>query len=901
MRNIYKILIALLITLSACVYAQQYTISGKVTSISSGESLLGADIYLRGTGLGAAADESGNYKITADKGTYTIICSYIGYATDSAIINLDHNVQQNFKLEDHDFILSVTVISDRAKERETPVAFSDVTKAQLETTLGSQDIPMVLNTTPSVYATEQGGGAGDSRIDIRGFKQNDIAVMLNGVPINDMDDGWVYWSDWAGIGDATSSIQVERGLSAVNLAVPSIGGTINIITDPAQQTAGAKYKQEYGTGDFLKSTLTLNSGLISNKFAFSGSVVRSTGNGVIDGTWTDAWSYYFGASYNINDNNRLELYAMGAPQRHGQNSYEQNIAAFDSNYAKTIPGFDPRAIKTFPQSPSGRYYNENWNFVNPSYTGKQYWDGAIHDRYSPNFINEKENYYNKPLINLDWYILLSDRLSLFSTVYYSGGNGGGSSTYGTMQWINPPGSSLYGVVPSEIVNWNATIAKNESSRFGSLGILTNAVNNEWTWGLISKGYYKFSDELKTSFGIDWRLAKIDHFEDVRDLLGGAYFNDSYNEFDTTAAQRQKTLGDKVYYWETNDINWFGAYVQTEYTKDLLTAYGTYGWTLVNYKYINHFLRQSPGSSDPLTVSANNITGFQLKGGASYRLSMDFNLFGNAGYISKVPLYNYVIPYQTNSVTENFKNEQYISFEAGLNSYLLDKMLTLKIDYYYTIWNNQAKTVTVQNPDGSAGSILLTGMNSLHEGLEFESAYQSSRFYRLDGALSIGHWLYTSDPSGDYQNGLTVQTFKFYANGLMVGDAPQTQLALSGSLFPEKGMQFEIVFRYNANYYANWDPFTRTDPSDRGQVWKTPAYTIWDLHFNYELPVNLYGVNLNLFAHIFNLFNTVYIQDANDNSLYNSYDPVGHQDHSASDAEVYLGIPRTFNLGIQLAY
>ena len=56
--------------------------------------------------------------------------------------------------------------------------------------------------------------------------------MINGVPQNDMENGWVYWSNWDGVGDATSSIQMQRGLSKVNLATPSIGGTMNIITDP---------------------------------------------------------------------------------------------------------------------------------------------------------------------------------------------------------------------------------------------------------------------------------------------------------------------------------------------------------------------------------------------------------------------------------------------------------------------------------------------------------------------------------------------------------------------------------------------------------------------------------------------------------------------------------------------
>lgn len=84
--------------------------------------------------------------------------------------------------------------------------------------------------TPGVYATKQGGGFGDSRINVRGFDQKNVAVMINGIPVNDMENGWVYWSNWSGLSDATRTMQVQRGLGASKLAINSVGGTINIIT-----------------------------------------------------------------------------------------------------------------------------------------------------------------------------------------------------------------------------------------------------------------------------------------------------------------------------------------------------------------------------------------------------------------------------------------------------------------------------------------------------------------------------------------------------------------------------------------------------------------------------------------------------------------------------------------------
>ena len=108
---------------------------------------------------------------------------------------------------------------------------------------------------------------------------------------------------------------------------------------------------------------------------------------------------------------------MGAPQRHGENPYAQNIAAFSHSYAASLSDYDQAAFAKFPQSPSGRLYNENWNVVNPSYSGLQYWDGSTHNRYDPNFINQSENYFNKPVVQLNWFSQMSDKFNLYTTGY----------------------------------------------------------------------------------------------------------------------------------------------------------------------------------------------------------------------------------------------------------------------------------------------------------------------------------------------------------------------------------------------------------------------------------------------------------------------------------------------------
>lgn len=908
MSKMYKFIVLAMILASTVTFAQTYKVMGEVTSAQTGEKLIGANVYVKGLAIGAATDADGKYEFNVPKGSYTIVCSFIGFeAAQITNVNVTNNMELNFQLKDYEFSLSVTVLADRAKERETPVAFTNIDKKDMEMQLGSQDIPLILNTTPSVYSTNQGGGAGDARINVRGFNQRNVAIMINGVPVNDMENGWVYWSNWDGVGDATSSIQVQRGLSAVNLATPSIGGTMNIITDPTAQEAGVYYKTEMGSGNFAKQTLFANTGLIDDKFALTVGGVRKTGDGFVDGAWTDAWAYYLGAAYQINTNNRLELYATGAPQRHGQRLDALNAASYSHELARDL-GFSNEILNDPAFTELGTLYNPNWSGVSTSYRGHQSWNSSQTERFDPTFLNERENYYHKPIVNLNWYSKLSDKLSLYSTAYYSGGTGGGTGFFGSMGWDYS--------YKQRVVDYDATIARNVDNVqtvFGndykiSRGILRNSVNNQWTVGLLSKAFYRVNDELKLSFGLDWRLAQVEHYREVRDLLGGDFYFFDGNDFDAPSSY-YKNLGDRIYYNNTNDINWLGGYAQAEYTKDKFSIYGTAGYSVIKYFLTDHFSKENGAEKE---IESDYIGGYQAKGGVNFRVTKDLNVYVNGGYVSKVPIFDQVIDDITVSLVEDYNNETFLSGELGANWKGLDNKLSLNANLYYTKWDNRATSRGVKNADGSEGVVYLDGIAQTHMGVEIDFAYQPVRYFRLDGAGSFGVWEYNEDVSGSYvedkNTGIRVP-FNFYLKDLKVGDAPQTQIALAASVFPVKGLQTQIIWRLYDSYYSNFDPFSRTNADDRAQVWQVPSYNVFDLHFAYNVPVE--SADVTVFAHVFNLLNTLYVQDATDASRYNGYydnnvDRNGDgrldnrdTDHSADDAEIYPGLPTNFNLGISV--
>ena len=884
--------------------------------VSDGDKpLVGANVIVEGTNLGTVSVVDGFYSIDLPAGDYDVTASFIGYSSVTNMVTVDSSeVVVDFSLEIDAIAMSdIEVLASRADEK-TPVAYTTIDKAEMEVRLGSQDIPMILNTTPSVYATQQGGGAGDARINVRGFNQRNIAVMINGVPQNDMENGWVYWSNWDGVGDATSSIQMQRGLSAVNLAAPSIGGTMNIITDPAAHEKGGKFKQEVGEGGFLKSTINYNSGLINDKLALSGTIVRKTGDGFIEGTWTDAWAYYFGGSYAVSDDQRFELYTVGAPQRHGQNLYKQNIATYSQDLAGSIDGYNDSAYVAGEkfEHEAGRFFNQNVAPIDASYTGQQYWymyGAKTTDRHSSDFLNERENFFHKPLVNLNHFLDINDKLNLSSVAYWSGGSGGGTGTYGSVSRVPAvEGNSWYKSSPWTW-DWNAEIAQNSAnvdSAFSdvenrSTGILRNSINRQDTYGLISKLSYDANDDLEVQVGIDWRTAGIEHAREVRDLLGGDYYVDYAD--DNSPDGKVVRLGDEIAYHNSTTVDWLGGFVQGKYDVSKFNLYGMAGLSSIKYSYQDHF------SVENEKIESDAISTFQVKGGGVYNLDDRMSAFVNAGYVEKPPIMDNVI-YYDGTVATDPDNEKFTSFEFG-GKYASGNV-DLKLSQYNTQWKDRNITKAVSTGQGSSGDtdiIFLRGVSQNHTGWEVESKIALHDMVDLDLVLSKGSWKFDGDAEGSYQEqeynddnqviGLTTTDYAYALDGLMVGDQPQTAYVGGLTVKPIKGLRIQGLYKMYSDNYADWSPDSReiSGDADRSQVWKAPAYNKLDLHLSYKLP-EIAGLDLTLTGHIFNALDDIYVQDAVDNSQYNGY---GDKMHLAHNAEVFLGTPRYYNVGLSVNF
>ena len=438
----------------------------------------------------------------------------------------------------------------------------------------------------------------------------------------------------------------------------------------------------------------------------------------------------------------------------------------------------------------------------------------------------------------------------------------------------------------------------------SVGILRNSINRQNTYGLISKLNLDMSDALRLQFGVDWRTAGIEHAREVRDLMGGDFYMDFAD--DNSPDGKKVGLGDIIAYHNETTVDWLGVFAQGNYTAGPISAYGMAGFSSIAYSYQDHFTVADE------KIVADPISAMQFKGGAMYDLNESMSVFANFGLVEKPPIMDNVI-YFDGTVASDPANEKFQSLEAGAN--YSSGILNVKTSYYNTDWIDRNLTKAVSSGQGSSGDtdvIFLSGINQNHSGIEVDVSAQLMSMLRLDAIVSLGNWKFVGDAKGNYQEdefneqgqviGQTTTQYNYALDGLMVGDQPQTGYIMGVTLTPISGLRAQILYNIYDKNYSDWGPSAREysgsdSEADREQVWEAPGYSKMDVHVTYDLPT-MGGLNLQVFAHVFNALDDVYVQDATDHSQYNSY---GDKVHAAHNAEVFLGGPRYFNAGISVRF
>ena len=902
--------IILLITffLSVTSFSQTATVSGIVTDNSSNQSVIGAKVTLSAT-LRARSDVDGRYTIKeVPFGKYQMVITMLSFDTMYFEINVDKaNFNFDVLLGSSQEIEEMKVIGNLAQDRKTPVAVTTIGKRELSEELGSQDLPMILNSKPGVHATQQGGGDGDARITIRGFSQRNVGVMIDGVPVNDMENGWVYWSNWFGLDAITSQIQVQRGLGATKLAMPSVGGTMNILTDNTGGKREIKVRQEYGSGNFLRTSLSYKSGTLKNGWGvlFSGSYKQ--GQGWVDGLNTQGAFYYLKIQKKIKKH-VISLSGFGAPQKHGQRSYNQQIEYWDSTYAKKlgVTDFDTSNYN------NGSRYNQHWGYQTNAASGEK------------EIRNERLNYYHKPQITLKDFWKINDKLSWSNIAYVSIGRGGGQRYYGSstailrdengqVDWdtiaYNNQFKTLFGTV------YSTADASYHPTQLKSSQIMSASVNNHMWIGGLSQFDFKANEKWNIAGGLDYRWYKGTHFTEIKDLLGGDYFVATTDE---NSATSMKVVGDKISdaskpYQNHRDgfVQWAGGFGQAEYSHGRWTAFLNVSGVSASYKGVDYFRKKNALIGDSLlevgyedTVVLNgttytndsealeyNSTGWKskqggtVKAGANFNVTERSNFFVNLGYLSRTPQYSNVVDNNTNTFFEEILNENITAFEAGYG--FRSKKVSLNVNGYYTSWKNKPFPFGVQVPDPNDPTEFVTanvnGMDALHMGVELDVSYKIHKKLTLEGMVSLGDWTWQSSEILDVLG----TEFEFDAKGVHVGDAAQSSYAASARYAFVKNGYVKLKYTYFDRYFSSFDPFSLTGTKGGTESWLIPSYGLMSIHAGYR--VRFEKSSLNFKANVFNALNSLYISDARTNQNGTEFD--------ANSAGVFIGQGVRFNVSV----
>ena len=843
MKKINQFLFIAVVMLFTTVAFSQSTVTGVVMGSDMSAPLPGANVIEKGTSNGTTTDFDGKFSLSTQSSSGEIVISYVGYSSLTIAFSGDQDLG-TIMLQTSDIGLQeVQIIASVAVDRKTPVAVSTVRAEEIELKLGTQEFPEILKSTPGVYTTKDGGGYGDGRINLRGFNSENVAVMINGVPVNDMENGRVYWSNWAGLGDVTRSMQVQRGLGASKVAVPSVGGTINILTKTTDMEAGGNVSMSLANDGYEKYGLTYSTGLMKNGFAATISATKTDGDGYIDGTEFTGFAYFLNISKELNDNHKLSFTAFGAKQRHGQ---RQNR----------------HVISTYRNNERGIQYNSDWGYKNGQVT------------------HIEDNFYHKPQISLNHYWTVNDKTSVSTAAYASFGSGGGGGTFGSEQ--SKFVSNDYKIGEFGPVDLDRIVAENIANGANGSTAALRASRNDHNWfGILSTLKTDLNDNLVLLAGLDWRSYKGIHFREVTDLLGGQYVEDDGNENNPLAAAQ---VGDKIDYYNDGIVGWLGAFAQLEYdVNERFNTFVSLSASNTSYKRIDYFSYLD--SDDLQETDRYGFFGFGAKGGANYRIDDKHNVFVNLGYFEKAPNFDAVfLNFDNEHINEDAPNQKITSFEIGYG--FRGEKFTANVNLYNTKWSDRTETSSYQQPDGSFLAANILGVNAIHQGIEVDFVFRASERLKLTGMASLGDWKWDSDVTDvdiidEEQN--VVDTVNLFIKDLHVGDAAQTTMAL--------GLDYEIMpktnilvdYNYFDNLYADFDPSDRGEPGP--DAWKVPAYGIFDMAFRHGFSFGNFDATLTLRMN--NVFDTEYVADAFDGT--------------EQTALVFFGFGRTWSSGLKLNF
>lgn len=668
----------------------QFSVSGKITD-ANGLPLVGANVFLEKTNKATATNLEGNFSLEKiPTGDYVMVISFVGFETIKKNIQITQDLVLDLSMKISDFLAEEIVVNALRANENSPFAFTNIDKKDLQKQNLGQDLPQLLNFMPSVVSTsDAGAGVGYTGIRIRGSDATRINVTINGIPLNDTESQGVFWVNMPDFASSVSSIQVQRGVGTSTNGAGAFGASVNIQTNQFNEQPFAEISNSYGSFNTWKHTLQFGSGLINGKFSLDARLSAINSDGFIDRSKTDLKSFYVSAGYYLKKSTFKVNVFSGKEQ-----TYQAWNGVPESRLRGDVQGMNDFIIRNgLDEADASNLLNSNSRTYN-FYTYDNQTDNYQQDHYQAFFNTE-----------------LSEKWNLNTGLHYTRGRGyfeefRKNDTFATYNLENV-------IIGNEIIE------------------TTDLIRRRWLdnhfYGLVFSLNYH-SERLDFNFGGSAHQYKGRHFGEIiwAEYASNSQIREKY--YDNDANKSDYNAYAKIFY-QLNDQ--FNIFTDLQYRG-------------VNYSFLGFTVDNLGARNLEQTV---NLNFFNPKIGFTWNLNEKNAFYASFAVGNKEPNRD---DFTQSSAQSRPKHETLYDIELGLRKTL--KNFALNLNLYQMYYRNQLVLTGKVNDVGAYTRTNID--RSYRAGIEIEMAYQPFKqlTWQFNAAFSQNKIQNFAEYTDDYDNG-----------------------------------------------------------------------------------------------------------------------------------------------------
>ncbi len=860
------------------IFSQRVSIYGIVQDAGTGTPIYGVTVTTAESEV--TTNEQGRFRVSFKQpsANYTLSFSKDGYQAFDLETTLDGLTKTNSGYKTEAILLQPT---EKAPETNIKDVVTDedriptITLSEEEDDLGDQNISGVLSAARDPFIAAASFNLSTGGFEIRGYDA-ETPTLFNGILVNSLETGSVYWSTWGGLNDVTRNRESTFDLSPFAWSFGGVGGAAAIDTRASEQRVGKRVSYMFSNRAYTGRVMaTWNTGMNEKGWAFSFSGSRRWAEeGYVEGTFYNAWSYFASIDKKLNARHMLNLSVMGAPTKRGTNT---------------------ASVQEMNDIAGTNFYNPNWGWQNgekrnsrvvrthqPFAVLRHDWTINNHSRLMT-AAGYLTGYYGRT--QLDWFNAPDPRPDYYRKlpIYYKLTASDAVANEVADAYRNNP--ALMQVQWDEIYEGNRLNGQSYNGQPGSMSQVIVADQRSDLNRISGNTVYEnnVTDHLTLNAGLSFHQEKTHYFSVVDDLLGGDYYlnldrfaietplpgqSPEYNLNDTDPVLHQ---GD-TYKWNY-DITGrkFGPWLQGvfSYPKFDFFVAGEASqssfWRTGHYRN-GRFPDDSYGDSE--TQTFNN---YAAKGGFTYKLNGRNYVYVNGALMNRAPDIRtaYASPRSRNQIVPGLKSEDIYSGEVG---YLLRAPnLKARATFYWTQFKNGLKLNRFYFTEDVTrfGTSVLVGADKRHAGVELALQYKLTPSINISGVATVAENVYTSRPNAIFvvdDDGILQDRGLVYAKNFYVPNTPQTAYSGTIEYRSPKFWSASVTVNYFDRNYLDFSPFRRTIDAVFGLEQGSPlynsivnqqkapsSYTV-DLFANKSFKVNDEGVFFNLTAGVTNLLN-----------------------------------------------